>query len=101
MRNSSLVKWSCAENVTGLKHITEAADVVLRFQLAAVSRGRGRRADGWWLKAESWMVGERCVGETRQTGRPAAAHTSENVGMSSESDVRTIVAGSLRFPTEG
>jgi hypothetical protein len=26
-RNSSLVKRHCAENVTGLKHITEATDV--------------------------------------------------------------------------
>ena len=26
MRNSLLVKWFCAENVTGLKLITEAAD---------------------------------------------------------------------------
>ena len=26
MRNSSLVKWLCAENVTGLKSVTEAAD---------------------------------------------------------------------------
>ena len=25
VRNSSLVKWSCADNVTGLKHDTEAA----------------------------------------------------------------------------
>ena len=24
VRNSSLVKWPCAENVTGLKHVTEA-----------------------------------------------------------------------------
>ena len=24
-RNSSLVKWVCAENITGLKHTTEAA----------------------------------------------------------------------------
>jgi hypothetical protein len=24
-RNSSLVKWTCAENITGLKHSTEAA----------------------------------------------------------------------------
>ena len=26
VRNSSLVEWSCADNVTGLKHTTEAAD---------------------------------------------------------------------------
>lgn len=27
VRNSSLVKWPCAENETGLKHRTEAADL--------------------------------------------------------------------------
>ena len=27
VRNSSLVKWSCADNVTGLKHRAETADV--------------------------------------------------------------------------
>jgi hypothetical protein len=26
VRNSSLVEWSCADNVTGLKSIAEAAD---------------------------------------------------------------------------
>ena len=30
MRNSSLVKWSSAENSTGLKLVTEAAGVHLR-----------------------------------------------------------------------
>ena len=35
MRNSSLVKWFCAENVTGLKSITEATDLKL------ISSGRG------------------------------------------------------------
>ena len=29
VRNSSLVKWSCADNVTGLKLYTEAAGVHL------------------------------------------------------------------------
>ena len=33
----------------------------------------------------------------RQTG----LHTSEDAGMSSENKVRTLVAESLRFPTEG
>ena len=27
VRNSSLVKWSCADNVAGLKHTAEAADL--------------------------------------------------------------------------
>ena len=28
VRNSSLVKWSCADNVAGLKHTAEAAAMV-------------------------------------------------------------------------
>ena len=28
VRNSSLVKWFCAENITGLKHATEATDAM-------------------------------------------------------------------------
>ena len=78
MRNSSLVKRFCAENVTGLKHSTEATD----FDFIGV-------------------VGERSVGDTRLTERTAVAYRSENAGMSSVKYVRTIFPESLRFPTEG
>ena len=47
VRNSSLVKWSCADNVAGLKHTAEAADpqqAPCRFY----GQGLG-------------VVGERCV----------------------------------------
>ena len=30
-RNSSLVKWFCAENITGLKHVTEAVGSIERM----------------------------------------------------------------------
>ena len=30
-RNSSLVKWPCAEDVPGLKHTTEAAGLETRY----------------------------------------------------------------------
>ena len=99
MRNSSLVKWCCAENVTGLKHVTEAAG-----SQKGEDRGeKGELKNSFLPSAFSglWAVGERCVGETSQTERTGAAYTSENVGMSSENYVRTIVAVSLRFPTEG
>ena len=51
MRNSSLVEWFCAENVPGLKHITEAADSSGSLE----GSGRGAflrrmkldRKDGW------------------------------------------------------
>ena len=29
--NISLVEWFCAEDVTGLKHITEAWDVLIKY----------------------------------------------------------------------
>ncbi len=76
MRNSSLVKRGCAENITGLKHTTEAR------------------------KAEKLGRGAFCR-QRRYPGRGAGACRSENVGMSSENTVRTSVADPLRFPTEG
>ena len=79
MRNSSLVKRSCAENVPGLKQRTEATDF---------SRKAG-------------VVGERSVGETSITERRYAAYRSENAGMSSVKHVRTMFPVNLRFPTEG
>ena len=39
VRNSSLVKWSCADNVAGLKHTAEAA--AMRAQFVWVVLGRG------------------------------------------------------------
>jgi hypothetical protein len=79
VRNSSLVKRGCADNVTGLKHTTEARDRRLR----------------------SFMVGERSASGEGDLARIVGASGSANAGMSSEKDVRTIFAGSLRFPTEG
>ncbi len=78
MRNSSLVKRFCAENVTGLKHSTEATDSNLFA-----------------------MVGERSVGDTRVTERTSVAYRSENAGMSSVKHVRNMFPVNLRFPTEG
>ena len=46
VRNSSLVEWSCADNVTGLKHITE----VVAFT----------RVPGLRIQVRGW-VGERRV----------------------------------------
>jgi hypothetical protein len=53
VRNSSLVKWSGADNVTGLKLETEAAD----FALARSGRGAfpGRRSSGGSLL---WRAGK-------------------------------------------
>ena len=73
MRNSSLVKWFRADNLTGLKHTTEAVSFAheLAFRLRAVGQARG------------W-VGERHVPE-EAAGQPSRGrHTSENAGMSSE-----------------
>ena len=78
MRNSSLVKWSCAENITGLS-----------------------------LAPKLWIVPEGSYGrgafcrQGRSTGRTAGDDRRENAGMSSEKHVRTMFAESLRFPTAG
>ena len=78
MRNSSLVKWSCAENITGLKPGTEA------MGLSEREVGRGAFCS-----------------QGRMTGKTAGASRSENAGMSSVKYVRTVFAVSLRFPTAG
>ncbi len=49
VRNSSLVKWSCADNVAGLKRTAEAA--------ATPREHSGPRGRWWWC----W-VGERHAG---------------------------------------
>jgi hypothetical protein len=59
-RNSSLIESSCAEDVTGLKPCTEAADI---------------RKD---------MVGERSVGLRRWGVNPAGDIRSANADMSSD-----------------
>ena len=77
MRNSSLVERDCAENVTGLKLDTETRD--LRKQ----------------------VVGERRVSGEGVPARDVGAGASEDAGISSENEVRTLIAERLRFPTEG
>ena len=65
MRNSSLVEWCCAENPTGLKPSTEAADL---------AHGVAQRG----------VVGERSALGRRQTVKTAGRGGSANAGMSSE-----------------
>ena len=43
VRNSSLVEWSCADNVTGLKSRAEAADFHAAQVLIPKAACRGRR----------------------------------------------------------
>src|SRR5271165_4381363 len=78
VRNSSLVEWSCADNVTGLKSRAEAADSCLRRS------GRGA------------SILPRSDGVNRR-----GARSSENAGMSSERGVRNPSAVSPRVPGEG
>ena len=44
VRNSSLVEWSCADNVTGLKPRAEAADVCFTACVVGERRSRGEAA---------------------------------------------------------
>jgi hypothetical protein len=60
VRNSSLVQWSCAENVTGLKPTAEAADLAL-----------------------GQVVGERRGHRGSSSGSAGGGATSANAGMSS------------------
>src|SRR3954454_17195145 len=78
VRNSSLVEWSCADNVTGLKPRAEVADVSARM------RGRGA------------SISERSAGGNRR-----GPWSSANAGMSSERGVRNSSAESPRVPGEG
>ena len=75
VRNSSLVKCSGADNVTGLKLVTEAAGVIF----------------------------DHAVGERSQASEAAAEASrgglgSENAGMSNEREVRILSADCPRIP---
>jgi hypothetical protein len=61
VRNSSLVQWFCAENVSGLKPSTEAADLLREWQ----------------------VVGERSSRQRSLTGRAGGGRRRANAGMSS------------------
>ena len=54
VRNSSLVKWSGADNVTGLKHGAEATDFV--FTRSGRGAFPGRRSGGGKPAVERWEV---------------------------------------------
>ena len=77
MRNSSLVEWLCAEDVTGLKPVP-------KLGMYRKVRGRGALHAG-----------------RSGTGRSRGLHARENAGMSSENYVRIIMAENLRFLEEG
>ena len=77
MRNSSLVEWLCAENITGLS-------MQPKLGLRSNARGRGASYAG-----------------RSQSGSTGGLHTSENAGISSENYVGIIMAENLRFPGEG
>ena len=75
VRNSSLVKWSGADNVTGLKHGAEATN----FSFAGV-------------------VGERSQAIEAAAEASRGGLGSENAGMSNERGVRNASAECLRVP---
>ena len=71
MRNSSLVERSCADNLAGLKSITEAMDSGIEICFAN-------------LKLYAGVVEERSMIERRQTVRTAGRNRSEDAGISNE-----------------
>ena len=78
VRNSSLVEWSCADNVTGLKYRAEA-----------VGFYASRSGSGASILLRSGRVNVR------------GAWSSENAGMSSERGVRNPSAEYPRVPGQG
>lgn len=76
VRNSSLVKCSGADNVTGLKLVTEAADPSFR----------------------GWVVGERSQGSEAAAEASRGGLGSENAGMSNERRVRISSTDCVRIP---
>ena len=78
VRNSSLVKWSCAENLTGLSIAPKP-----------------------WVSVFDWGGRGAFCQQGRSTVKTAGAGRSENADMSSVKHVRTVFAVSLRFPTPG
>ena len=76
MRNSSLVKCSCADNVTGLKPAPEAVGFAPR----------------------GGAVGERSRSSEAAAEASRGGLGSENAGTSNERHVRNMSAEYLRFP---
>ena len=77
MRNSSLVKWFCADNPAGLKSATEAMVPIYR------------------------KVGERSLSSEVARVNGDGVQGSEAAGTSSARHVRNMPTEDLRFPTQG
>ena len=75
VRNSSLVEWRGTDNVSRLKHLTEAVN---RYTVS--------------------MVGERSLSLRSQIARTGGGKRSENAGMSSAICVTTTDTEGLRVP---
>lgn len=82
VRNSSLVKWSCADNVAGLKHTAEAVSFTQYIR-------ESFRVLVQWC---GW-VGERPASREAAAEASGGGCGSENAGMSSECRVRNSAAG--------
>ena len=83
VRNSSLVKWSCADNVAGLKRTAEAVSLTCVHRL--LTFGLVSQWCGW--------VGERPASGEAVAEASGGGCGSENAGMSSECRVRNSAAG--------
>ena len=107
MRNSSLVEWFCAENLTGLKRIPklglDSPEQSLPGLEGAIPAKRVNCPRRIKRKVLFRRVRGRGASYERRSisGSGCGFHTSENAGMSSENYVRIIMAESLRFLKEG
>ena len=107
MRNSSLVEWFCAENLTGLKRIPklglDSPEQSLPGLEGAIPAKRVNCPRRIKRKVLFRRVRGRGASYERRSisGSGCGFHTSENAGMSSENYVRIIMAENLRFLGEG
>ena len=94
VRNSSLVECARTDNVTRLKHHTEALECLT---IVAHTGDPAREEPAREARREA-LVGERCAPPRSPTARTGGARTRANAGMSSVMDVRTIHTECLRVP---
>jgi hypothetical protein len=75
VRNSSLVKWFCAENVTGLKSVTEASDCQV-FHLGITIFAAVRPPNVTFQRE----LGQRSWTSQREPGRNYPANWTQSAG---------------------
>ena len=107
MRNSSLVEWSCAENVTGLNYTPKLGLDSPEQSLPGLEGAIPAKRVNCPRRIKRKVLFRRVRGRGASYERRSHSvsgggfHASENAGMSSENYVRIIMAERQRFLEEG